>query len=367
MTERPGGNEKLFTFWSGGWALALGAALSLAVAAWILLATLSDPSGQPLGDGVHVESYGFDLENLEVPRDEIVIGSRHKDYIRALVDPESVPAASVPALNSARRGKFLVGSDRVICVTVGEQSRAYPIRFVRWHEIVNDTLGGVPIAVTYHYLCDSVMVFDRRVAGETRVFGASGLLYNSNLLLYDRRPGARGESLWFQMTGRAASGPAAAAGLALKVLPCEVLPWSMWNLEHEKGTLMKPPSRLVHKKLYKMVPASGYFGHDDLMFPVKPMPPEGEKVPAKKARVVVVRIGNNNGVVYPLSRIAARADQAGRLTLIQDGVEIAFEYHRGPDTVRVRPGRTSKRVEVFHAAWFAWHAFHPEDELYGQK
>jgi len=366
MTEKPGGNEKLFTFWSGGWALALGGVLSLAVAAWVIFTALSDPSGQPLGDGVHVESYGFDLSNLEIPRDEIVIGSRNKDYIRALVHPQSVPSASVPAFNRAQRGKFLVGSDRVIGVTVGEASRAYPIRFVRWHEIVNDNLGGVPIAVTYHYLCDSVVVFDRRVAGETRVFGVSGLLHNSNLLLYDRRPKARGESLWCQMTGRAVAGPAAAAGRGLKVLPCEVVPWSVWNFEHEQDTLMKPPSRLIHKKLYKMLPASGYFGHDDLLFPVKPLPPASEKAPARKARIVVVRI-NGHGVVYPLSRIAARVNEADRLALTQDGVEIAFEYHRGPDTVRVKPGRTSKKVEVFHAAWFAWHAFHPEDRLFGQE
>ena len=357
--------EKLFTFRSAGWALALGVILGLGVVAWRIVVTVTDPSGQPRGDGVRVETYGFQLHDLKVPRGEIVAGSRYKDYVRALVRPEHAPARTVPALNRAQRGKFLVGPDRVIGVTLNGESRAYPLRFVRWHEVVNDVLGGVPIAVTYHYLCNSVMVFDRRVGGEPLEFGVSGLLLDSNLLLYDRRPEQKGESLWSQIAARAISGPAAAANRTLTTLPCELLPWSVWFFLHPDGTVMKPPGRYVLKKLYNMTPAPAYFSHDALKFPVTPLPPSGEGWPAKKTRIVAVRVAGRT-VVYPLPRIAARANDQGVAKADQDGVELTFTYHRGPDTVLVAHARTEKAVQVFHAAWFAWYAFHPEDELFGQ-
>jgi hypothetical protein len=218
--------------------------------------------------------------------------------------------------------------------------------------------------VTYHYLCDSVMVFDRRVSGETLEFGVSGLLLNSNLLLYDRRPHQQGESLWCQMTGRAISGPAAAAHRVLKPLPCRLLPWAVWFALTPDTSVMKPPGRYVLKKLYDMTPAPAYFGHDKLRFPVDPLPPHGAGWPTKKARVVAVRIDGRT-VVYPLSRLEKQADRKGCVRLEQGGVPLTFEVQHGPNTVLVTPGKTAKRVEIYHACWFAWHAFHPGDPLYG--
>ena len=119
----------------------------------------------------------------------------------------------VPRINKAQRGKFLVPRDDVIGVVVNGQARAYPVRFMIWHEIVNDTLGGVPIAVTYNFLTDSVAVFERTIGDEVHTFGESGLVYRSNLVLYDRRPGQRGESLWSQMGERAIAGPASGTPL----------------------------------------------------------------------------------------------------------------------------------------------------------
>jgi hypothetical protein len=364
METKPAEPKKLFTFRSGGWALATGVALGLCLVTWRVIVTLNDPSGQPRGDGRHVETYGFDLTNLQVPPDTLVAGSRFKDYIRALVHPEHVSGETVPALNRAQRGKFLVSGDRVVGVTLNGESRAYPLRFIRWHEIINDTLGGVPIAVTYHYLCDSVAVFDRRVGDETLEFGVSGLLLNSNLLLYDRRPGQRGESLWCQITGRAIAGPAAATDRVLEPLPCRLLPWSVWFALTPSTTVMKPPGRYVLKKLYNMTPAPAYFSHDNLKFPVAPLPPAGDGWPARKSPVVAVRIDGRT-VVYPVSRLEARADAKGRVHIEQGGVPLTFEVHRGPETALVIPGKTEKPVEIFHAFWFAWYAFHPGDTLFG--
>jgi hypothetical protein len=100
-----------------------------------------------------------------------------KDALQALVDPPTVAGSDIKRINADQRGKFLVSSDRVIGVSLNGAHRAYPLQVMNCHEIVNDTLGGVPIAVTYNPLCDSVVVFERELDGETLVFGVSGLLY----------------------------------------------------------------------------------------------------------------------------------------------------------------------------------------------
>jgi hypothetical protein len=207
-----------------------------------------------------------------------------------------VPGADVDRLNREHRGKFLVPHDRVIALEVGGEARAYPLGTMQWHEIVNDTLGGVPIAVTYSPLCDSALVFDRRVGGETLEFGVSGLLYNSNLLMYDRRPEApgahpsTGESLWSQFPGVALAGPAAKTGARLAVLPCAVMHWEDWLAAHPRTTVLaRVPGR---ERLYAREPYSTYFASEELKFPVHPPPPEDG--PSAKERVIVITAGEGD-------------------------------------------------------------------------
>ena len=182
MTQRP----RQLDWRSGGWLLLLMAILVLAVVAWRVVPLLGT-SSRAIGDGLHVESYGFSMAGLNVPRELVVAAGFPKDGMPALVDPAAMPGTGVVPLNESRRGKYVVTSDRVVGVILGGEARAYPVRLLNWHEVINDTLGGIPIAVTYHPLCDSVVVFDRRVDGETLEFGVSGLLFNSNQLLFDRR------------------------------------------------------------------------------------------------------------------------------------------------------------------------------------
>ena len=135
---------------------------------------------------------------------------------------------------------YLPGPRGSVTVTLNGESRAYPLLVMQCHEIANDTLGGVPIAVTYNPLCDSVVVFDRRVGDEVLEFGVSGLLYSSNMLMFDRRPDALGESLWCQLLGRAISGPLVDTPLA--VLDAAVTDWAGWLADHP-GTLENPLHR----------------------------------------------------------------------------------------------------------------------------
>jgi hypothetical protein len=359
MTEERNAEARphLLTFRSGGWVLLLAAIVTAAVAAWAIGGALSRNRTPLLGDGTNVETYGFALEPCLVGREQLVAAGMCKDALKALVDPPIVAGSDITRINEAQRGKFLVSTDRVIGVTVNRESRAYPLRILNCHEVVNDTLGGVPIVVTYNPPCDSAVAFERTVDGAVLEFGVSGLLYNSNLLMYDRRPDGRGESLWSQLLGRAVTGPAAAAGRRLVALDTTLIGWGHWLAAHPETTVVDQDPQMIQR--YKQTSYESYFRSPRLRFPVKPLPPEGG--PAAKDRVVVVSTGSARGV-YPLAAIARRSDADGVSTAVLDGTTLQFLYWADPETVAVAAVGDGGPVKALHTFWFAWHAMHPEDE-----
>jgi hypothetical protein len=340
---------------NGGWILVAGLALTALVFAWHTASLLRHRRTAAIGDGRTVASYRFDLGAITVARESIVASGAVKDGVPALTDPTVWTASDLDAARRQRqRGKTLLAGDRVIGASLGGEHRAYPLRFLVWHEVVNDTLGGTPIAVTYSPLCDSAAVFRRTVAGETVAFGVSGLLLNSNLLLYDRRPGGAGESLWGQLLARAVAGPAAAARRTLDPLPLTLTTWGEWLARHPDTTLLAPDPRLAAE--YKRDPYVSYLGSDLLRFPVAPLPPAG--VPLKSP-LVAVRSGTGFAAVT-LAAVAARADASGRWTVAVDGIPLIFAYHPRPDIVSVTTPDGEPAAE-FHSFYFAWYAAHRDD------
>jgi hypothetical protein len=340
--------------------LLLAAALALGVLGWALSGTLLQRGARPVGDGRHLASYGFDLSTLLVPSERLVPAGFPKDGLPALTRPRVLTPAEADAfaaeLRRAHAGKFLVGGDRVIGVVVNDVARAYPLRVMNWHEVANDVLGGRPILVTYSPLCDSAVVFRREITGEAREFGVSGLVYNSNLVLYDRRPDAQDESLWSQLGARAIAGPAAAAGCELEILPAAVLPWSAWHAAHPDTTVLAPdPNRM---KLYKRS-YDQYLASDELHFPVQPLPPAG---PGLKCPVLALR-GKEAGAawqVYTHADVVARAGAAGSLAVEVGGRAATLRCASQPETLWVEGADAG--VQSVSAAWFAWYAFHPQAE-----
>ena len=156
----------------------------------------------------------FDVSNAIIPQSEILPGGPPKDGIPSLTSPLFVSRADA---------KFMDDEDRVIGVSRGNEAKAYPLKIMDWHEAVNDTVDGLPMAVTYCPLCDSAAVFDRRLPDRIFELGVSGWLYNSNVLLYDRGA-AEGESLWSQLMRKSVSGPAVQQ--RLQPLPLELTTWS---------------------------------------------------------------------------------------------------------------------------------------------
>lgn len=354
----------MLTFASGGWVLVGAGVLSVALIVWALAGAFSRQGLPLIGDGRRVASYRFDLSPCLVPPDEIVAAGMRKDALAALVDPPVIPGTEVALINARERGKYLVSTDRVIGVTRNGESRAYPLQIMNCHEIVNDTLGGVEIAVTYNPLCDSVVVLERKVGGvggeggDTLEFGVSGLLYNSNLLMYDRRPEAVGESLWSQLQARAIAGPAAEARTSLRRIEVSLVSWADWFEGHPDTTVLKRDPRMIKRYQQVRGPYESYFISRHLKFPVNPPPPAGGL--EAKQRVVVVESGGERAV-YALDWIAKHADSSGTWTDTLGGVPLVFEYQAHPQTVLVRPSAGDSEISVTYAFWFAWHAMYPDE------
>ena len=363
---------RMLTFKSGGWVLLLSGVLMAAILARLLIPVFEKArSGDYPRSRDSAPGYAGGQGGLVsvpapclIPQDEIHRGAT-KDAIPALTDPEIAAGKDVEEMNKRRRRierrKFLLGGDRVIGLTISGQSRAYPLNILSWHEIVNDTLGGMPIAVTYCPLCDSVLVFDRRAGGEVLEFGVSGLLYNSNILLYDRRlegEGAIGESLWSQLQMRAVCGPAAEAGLTLDLIPAELVHWSDWFARHPDTTVIS--DRTGYGRKYGRNPYGQYFDVGKLRFPVNPEPPAGG--PPAMARVLAVQV-DGGWKLFDYEGKTWRDRIAQQSILLEESAGLKFHFEpqtpsMDPATVRVVASDGSIPTVVY-SFWFAWHAMNP--------
>ncbi len=351
----------MLTFQSGGWALLLAGLLVAAVFAWQFSYVISARNRDVVGDGETVASYGYDLSNLTVPAGLLVASGMPKDGMPALTKPYVMTPAEADAYNEEHRGKYLVPSDRVIGVVLEGEARAYPIRVLNWHEIVNDTLGGRPIAVTYSPLCDSVTVFDRQTGGAVRTLGYSGLLFNSNLVMYDRlevNDAGPQESLWSQLGFRAIAGPAAAEGLTLELLPCAVVSWGEWRRRHPETTVLKPdPARMDR---YKRNPYGSYFNTEAIKFPVRERP--ADSLWPAKTRVIVLNVGGDwSAFAFP--EVAEHAAERKSWNVRVGERQVELEYREDPPTVVAERADGSAPDAVVYAFWFAWEAMQGTDEM----
>ncbi len=317
------------SFAGGGWVIALSIVLSLVVIAWALIGVLR--GHRPTGDGRTLESYGFDLSNLNTRGGALVASGNPRDFLEALDAPKTMAGFEMLAYNSEHRSKYVVSDDRVIGIVVNAESRAYPIRLMNVHEVVNDTLGGVPIAVTFSPLCDTAVAFDRRMPeGEVR-FGVSGLVLDSNLVLYDR---SETPSLWSQLGEVAIAGPAASRGTRLVALPnVQVCTWKHWLESHPATDVILP--KPGDERRIKNTSYSRYLLSSSLNFPVARWHEPGDM--AAKTPVILLRRGTDEKEIllaeacqgmspFPLGdtivEVDARAAPASVLFRSQDGTPL---------------------------------------------
>lgn len=156
--------------------------------------------------------------------------------IRSVIAKDRIPAIDRPKFASVAEAfaQGLGPDEPVISVSIAGDARAYPLRILTWHEIVNDTVGGAPIAVTFCPLCNSAIVFDRRVDGRNLSFGTTGKLRNSDLVMYDRET----QSWWQQYLGEALVG--ALAGKRLAMLPMRVESATRFRQRNPNGRVLIP-------------------------------------------------------------------------------------------------------------------------------
>ncbi|WP_299684301.1 DUF3179 domain-containing protein [uncultured Tateyamaria sp.] len=194
-------------------------------------------------------------DRMKIRFEEIAWGGVVKDGIPSLDNPDLLTVA---------QADYLRDDDLVFGVSINGDARAYPLRIMGWHEMFNDVIGGVPLALAYCTLCGSGILFETDVGrGDPLVFGSSGFLYRSNKLMFDRGT----HSLWNQYTGRPVVGPLVDSGIALKQRPVVITTWDSW-----KGS--NPGTKVLsletgHRRNYGSgVVYNDYFASPDLMFPV---------------------------------------------------------------------------------------------------
>jgi hypothetical protein len=181
------------------------------------------------------------------------------------VKVDGIPSLDDPNLISAAEADYLKGTDLVFGVEINGDARAYPLRIMGWHEMFNDTIGGVPVALAYCTLCGAGILFETKLPSRDKalVFGSSGFLYRSNKLMFDRET----NSLWNQFTGKPVSGSLVESGIALKIRPVVITSWTDWQKRHPNTDVLSLETG--HERNY----SSGfvyrdYFSSPDLMFPV---------------------------------------------------------------------------------------------------
>lgn len=355
------------TFRGGGWVIVATLALLAGFLAWALSGVFV--ADRPSGHGSDPAAYGFRLEPLLAERETLVGTGNPRDFLPSLDNPSVLRGSDVLRWNSEHRRKLVVSTDRVAGLVVNGEARAYPLSILNAHEVVNDVLGGVPIAVTYSPLTDSLVAFDRRIGGVERTFHVSGLVLDSNLVMYDRVPGQQpgsvdGSSLWSQLGMRAIAGPAAAEGLAITPLPdANITSWRMWLATWpDTGVAQGDPSQASR---YKEFSYARYYLSPNVEFPVKdlvPAVPEPQtpaaaleaaragKPRSRKTAVVEVREGGERAVHSVAEMVARAQDGVYRFTV--GGREFEATVQDAPLAVLVRA--TDRKPAVLVARlWFA--------------
>ncbi|MCR4403696.1 MAG: DUF3179 domain-containing protein [Candidatus Acetothermia bacterium] len=300
--------------------------------------------------------------------------------------------------------QWLGEGDLVLSVRLGQQARAYPLRILAWHQVVNDSLGERPILVSYCPISGAGVAYERPLAdGRPLTFGASGRLYNGNLLLYDRRTG----SLWQQLTSEPVAGPLVGLVGRLKRLYTDIVPWGDWKRGHPGGEVLARPKavRIGGKKApispehygeypyaeYELRPLVGY-GVEVERLELRRLAPKRRILGLEAGgraqaylRTDLARLGLLNDWLGEVPILAVmtpggearffRRELAGSILefrleegkLIDEGTGTSWSFDgRALAGPLASQGATLEELPAVSAYWFAWLLFHPESDLFSQ-
>ena len=366
----------------------------------VLMCMVSPGSGLAQGESCaprHLDTamWSTDFCNAIVDFEEILVGHPRKDGIPALTDPrtESIADAAL----------WLSDRSPLIALEIDGEARAYPLAVLMWHEIANDTLADVPVAVTFCPLCNSSLTFDRRVGDETLDFGVSGLLRFSDLVMYDRQT----ETWWQQLTGEGMVGDY--AGALLDIVPSQVISFASFVERYPEGTVISRDTG--HRRQYGINPYAFYDSRAERPFlfrgelDTRLSPPVAyvlaatvDGVPVaypftalRKHRVINDNVADAPVVIFFQDGVATamgasvidnaadlgtaamyRAELDGRrltFTALPDGAfqddETASTWNAFGEAIDGElAGSELEWIDAFPHFWFAWAAFYPKTLLY---
>jgi hypothetical protein len=318
-------------------------------------------------------------ENNIVPLDQIVSGGPPPDGIPSIDDPKFI---SVQKANGR-----LEDSELILGLNINGDIRAYPLQILVWHEIVNDKIGGVPVAVTYCPLCFTNQVFNRTLEnGQILEFGTSGKLYNSNLVMYDRTT----NSLWSQAMSQGIVGKL--AGIKLERIPFDVAYWKEWKQLFPDSKVLSTDTGSTRP--YGADPYGDYYTNGDVLFPVLNRDDRlglkeivvgfennGQYKAYKLQEIENKKVINDQMKGKPIVLLSLHPFMVRAYNPVVDGQTLEFSYStkdqnfidkqtsslwnfEGKAISGQMKGKQLTRLPFDEGFWFEWVAFHPKTELY---
>ncbi len=280
---------------------------------------------------------GFDLKGSSIPIDEIRMGGPPRD---------GIPSIDSPVFNEV--GSVSIPDDsRILGVHRNGTAKAYPINIMNYHEIVNDWFGSEPVVITYCPLCGSGVAYKSNITGKDRTFGVSGLLYNSDVLLYDRES----NSLWSQMLSEAVSGKL--KGEKLVILATSNTTWREWKSRYPNSLVLS--EKTGFKRDYTRTPYTGYDESEQLYFPV------GRQSSAYHPKELVIGIEvNGKYKAYPFSELK-KSDSPVLDSF--NGQNFSIIFDKESNSARVLDSNEDE-FQSITSFWFAWYAFYPKTKVF---
>jgi len=281
------------------------------------------------------ETFGFD----ESTKKSVALG----DLKQGCPARDCIPSIDNPGFVSAEDADHIADDSIVLTIAYKGEYRAYPARVLDHHEIVNDVIASTPIAITWCPLCGSAVGIHREIAGQVTGFGVSGLLYNSDLVFYDRAT----ETLWDQIGVTGIVGPL--TGERLRLVPVSMTRWSTWRAAHPDTLVLSADTGFEVD--YSADHYAKYRDTTDLWFPV------AETDDRVHAKTVIYGFDfDTHSVAYPHELLARHGTYRHDL----NGEQVSVKLHNDGSVTMDKAGEQYKPVRVY---WFAWFTFHPGTEL----
>ena len=301
--------------------------------------TAMDTVSSPGGRGASTrQQFITDGKKHSIPLGEILSGGPGKDGIPSIDNPTFISA------NEAR--EFLTDTDVGLGIILKGEARFYPYQILVWHEIVNDVISGVPVLVTYCPLCATGVAFDPRVDGEHMKFGVSGMLWQSNLLMYNRTGNPDTESLWSQVLGEAVLGEL--TGTRLSIVPSDTVRYGDWVRNNPNTRVLSRNTGTT--RTFGFDPYGDYYTNTNVSFGASFT---DNRLHPKAFVLGVERDGN-------FKAYHKDAIPEGSTTDTFAGETIAIE--RNGDMIRLTVA--GEPLPFIGGFWFSWVAVHPETELF---